>query len=56
MHASIKLEGGVLYVRDEGSNNGTFVNDAQVAAGAWTPVGQGALLRFGPSELSVRLD
>jgi hypothetical protein len=56
VHASLKIEGGVLYVRDEGSNNGTFVNAAQVAGGTWSPVPQGALLRFGPAELSVRLD
>jgi hypothetical protein len=56
VHASMKLEGGVLYVRDEGSNNGTFVNDAKVATGTWTPVPQGALVRFGPSDLSVHLD
>jgi hypothetical protein len=56
LHASLKLEGGVLYVRDDGSNNGTFINGAQAPQGLWSPVPQGALLRFGPVEFSVRLD
>jgi hypothetical protein len=56
VHASLKLENGVLYVRDEGSNNGTFVNEAPVGRGVWSPVPQNALVRFGPSELSVRLE
>lgn len=56
VHATLKLENGNLMVRDEGSNNGTFVNSSQVGRGTWSPVPQGALLRFGPVELSVRLD
>lgn len=55
-HASVKLEGGQLLVRDEGSNNGTFVNGQRLPAGVWTPVGSGALVRFGPVEFSVRLE
>lgn len=55
-HASLKLEGGQLYVRDEGSNNGTYVNGSRIPAGTWSPVGQGASLKFGPIEFSVRLE
>ncbi|WP_438000885.1 FHA domain-containing protein [Sorangium sp. So ce185] len=55
-HASVKLEAGQLFVRDEGSNNGTYVNGQRVAAGVWTPVPPGASLRFGPVEFSVRLE
>ncbi len=56
VHASLKLESGTLYVRDENSNNGTLLNGMRLDAGAWTPVPNGSLLRFGPVEFSVRLD
>jgi hypothetical protein len=56
LHSSLKLEGGQLLVRDENSNNGTFVNSARLAPGAWTSVPNGSLLRFGPVEMSVRLE
>jgi hypothetical protein len=56
VHASLKIEGGRFWVRDEHSNNGTFVNNTQVAGNTWTPVASGARLRFGPVEFSVRLD
>lgn len=55
-HASLKLEAGQLFVRDEGSNNGTYVNGQRIAAAVWTPVPPGASLRFGPVEFSVRLE
>ncbi|WP_437490047.1 FHA domain-containing protein [Sorangium sp. So ce1014] len=55
-HASVKLEAGQLFVRDEGSNNGTYVHGQRVAAGVWTPVPPGASLRFGPVEFNVRLE
>ncbi|MGK4006008.1 FHA domain-containing protein [Sorangium sp. So ce1036] len=55
-HASVKLEAGQLFVRDEGSNNGTYVNGQRIAAAVWTPVPPGAALRFGPVEFSVRLE
>ncbi len=56
LHASLRFENGQLVVRDENSNNGTLVNGARVAPGVWTPVPNGSLLRFGPIELSVRLE
>ncbi|MDB5212918.1 MAG: polymerase subunit gamma and tau [Myxococcaceae bacterium] len=55
VHATLKFENGHLLVRDEGSNNGTYVNGSRIAAGAFTPVPSGAQLRFGPVEFSVRL-
>jgi hypothetical protein len=56
LHATLKLENGTLVVRDERSNNGTLVNGNPAPAGMWTPVPNGSLVRFGPVELSVRLD
>ena len=56
VHASLKLEGGQLLVRDENSNNGTHVNNARIPAGTWSPVPNGSLLRFGPAEFTVRLE
>ncbi|WP_437986007.1 FHA domain-containing protein [Sorangium sp. So ce117] len=55
-HASVKLEAGQLFVRDENSNNGTYVNGQRIAAAVWTLVPPGASLRFGPVEFSVRLE
>lgn len=55
-HAAVKFEGGQLLVRDEGSNNGSFLNGQRLPAGVWTPVPPGAQLRFGPVEFSVRLE
>jgi hypothetical protein len=55
-HAALKLEGGQLLVRDEGSNNGTFINGQRIAAQTWTPIPNGAQLRFGPVEFAIRLE
>ena len=55
-HATLKVEGGQLLVRDENSNNGTFVNGQRIPAMVWTSVPAGAALRFGPAEFSVRLE
>ncbi|EYF04313.1 FHA domain-containing protein [Chondromyces apiculatus] len=56
IHAVVKVEGGQLLVRDENSNNGTFLNGQRLPAGVWTPVSAGAVLRFGPVEFSTRLE
>jgi pSer/pThr/pTyr-binding forkhead associated (FHA) protein len=56
MHATLKLEGGQLLLRDEHSNNGSFINGNRLSPGAWTPVQNGSLVRFGPVEFSVRLE
>jgi hypothetical protein len=56
VHATLMFEGGKLRVRDEASNNGTYVNGARLPASVWTPVPHGAALRFGPVEFTVKLD
>jgi len=56
VHATLSLKDGQLLVRDENSNNGTSVNGQKIPGGAWFPVPNGSLLRFGPVELSVRLE
>lgn len=56
VHASVKLEHGQLLLRDENSNNGTELNGSRLAAGVWTPVQSGSLIRFGPVEFSARLE
>jgi FHA domain len=55
-HATLKIDNGQLFVRDDNSNNGTMINGQRIPPGAWTPVGQGAQLRFGPVEFSVNLE
>lgn len=56
VHATLKLEGGKFWVRDERSNNGTYVDDSRLEPGAWTALRSGAHLRFGPVAFSIRLD
>jgi pSer/pThr/pTyr-binding forkhead associated (FHA) protein len=56
VHATLKLEGGQLLVRDETSNNGTWIAGARLPPGAWTQVPPGAPLRFGPVEFDVQLE
>jgi pSer/pThr/pTyr-binding forkhead associated (FHA) protein len=56
VHATLKLEAGRLLVRDETSNNGTWISGARIAPGAWTPLPAGAPLRFGPVEFTVQLE
>ncbi|MFT3769907.1 MAG: FHA domain-containing protein [Minicystis sp.] len=55
-HATLKFEAGQLLVRDESSNNGTYLNGQRIAPAMWTPVSPGASLRFGPVEFAVRLE
>ncbi|MFO0671132.1 MAG: FHA domain-containing protein [Polyangiaceae bacterium] len=55
VHATLKLEGQQLWVRDETSNNGTYVGGARIAPGVWTPVPSPGPLRFGPIEFAVRV-
>ncbi len=55
-HSVVKFESGQLLVRDENSNNGTYINGQRIPGGVWTPVPAGAQLRFGPVEFSVRLE
>ncbi|HEU4534759.1 MAG TPA: FHA domain-containing protein [Polyangiaceae bacterium] len=56
VHATVKVDAGQILVRDERSNNGTMLNGAPVSPGLWTSVPPGSLVRFGPSEFSVRLE
>lgn len=56
LHASLKLEGGQLFVRDENSNNGSLVNNVRLQPGVWSPVPNDSMLKFGPIELRVRLE
>lgn len=56
VHATLRFENGQLMVRDEGSNNGTYVNGARITAGTFIAVSSGGQLRFGPVEFSVRVE
>ena len=56
VHATLRFENGKLMVRDEGSNNGTYVNGARIAPVAFTPIPSGGRLRFGPVEFTVRVE
>lgn len=56
VHASLKIESGQLWVRDERSNNGTFVDNVRLAPNTWTQLASGAELRFGPVAFNVHLD
>jgi len=50
-----QMEGGQLYVRDDQSNNGTFVM-ATVGSQRVTVAPTGGVLRFGPVEFNVRIE
>jgi hypothetical protein len=56
VHATLKMEGGQLYVRDDQSNNGTFVDGHRLAPNVWTVAPTGGVLRFGPVEFNVRIE
>jgi pSer/pThr/pTyr-binding forkhead associated (FHA) protein len=56
VHATLRMEAGQLMVRDETSNNGTWVSGARLAPGVWTIVLPGMPLRFGPMEFTVQAD
>jgi hypothetical protein len=51
----MKIEGGTLFVRDESSNNGVWINGERMPAGAWSKVPANAALRFGPVQFNVTL-
>jgi hypothetical protein len=55
-HATLRLDGGQLNVRDDGSNNGTYINGAKIASHSWQLLGEGTMLRFGPVEFTVRFE
>ena len=56
VHATLKFDNGQLFVRDEGSNNGTYVHGARIPASTWTAVPPGGSVRFGPIEFTARVE
>lgn len=56
VHATLRFDAGQLLVRDETSNNGTWIAGNRISPGVWTPVPAGAPLRFGPIEFAVQLE
>jgi pSer/pThr/pTyr-binding forkhead associated (FHA) protein len=56
LHATLKVEGGTLWVKDEGSNNGTWVQDARIQPLVWVEVGASGTVRFGPVEFRVSVE
>ncbi len=56
VHATLKFDNGQLLVRDEGSNNGTYIGGARIAPNIFTPVPPNTPLKFGPVEFSVRFE
>ena len=55
-HATLKLDNGQLYVRDEGSNNGTYIGGMKIQAHTWQSIPNGGAVKFGPIEFTVRLE
>src|SRR6516225_8604807 len=53
-HCAILARGGKVFVRDFGSTNGTFVNDAQVTGEQ--EIKDGDQLKIGPLEFKVKID
>ena len=56
VHSTLKFEAARLWVRDEHSNNGTYVAGERIAPGQWVAVPPGRPLRFGPVEFNVRFE
>jgi pSer/pThr/pTyr-binding forkhead associated (FHA) protein len=55
VHATLKVEERALWVRDEGSNNGTWLAGRRLEPRRWFRVVEGSV-RFGPVEFSVRVE
>lgn len=55
LHASLRIEGDRLLVRDEGSSSGTRIDDRLIESGRWEEVADGAELSLGPERLRVTL-
>jgi hypothetical protein len=55
-HATMKLQDAQVWVRDENSNNGTFVAGSRLGPGQWVPIPHGGSVRFGPDEFLIRLE
>lgn len=54
LHASLKLQGTNLLVRDELSSNGTFVDGEPIPPNVWVRV-RGGRVAFGPIDFSVQI-
>lgn len=52
-HAEIGWNGICYYIRDLGSDRGTYVNDQRIVPGAEVPIGQGTVLRFAESTFTA---
>jgi FHA domain len=52
-HASLYAKDGLLYVRDEGSTNGTFLNGRTVRPNYSEIAGNGDELKFGPVTMKI---
>lgn len=46
-HAQISCMNGQYYIKDLGSSNGTFVNEARLEANKETPISHGSSIKFG---------
>jgi VWFA-related protein len=56
-HALITYDGTNFYVEDQGSGNGTFVDDQRLSAGQKVLLRDGSLIRIGPAtELRFEMD
>jgi pSer/pThr/pTyr-binding forkhead associated (FHA) protein len=55
-HCEFFGQEGVVYLRDLGSTNGTFVEDEQVPASEKTPITSGAVVRVGGLAFRVEYD
>jgi predicted component of type VI protein secretion system len=55
-HCEFFGQDGVVFLRDLGSTNGTFLNDEQVPASEKTPIDSGAVVRVGGLAFRVEYD
>ncbi len=54
-HAKVTVQGGLIFVEDLGSSNGTKVDNDRVLAGTVAPVRHGAKLRFGTWRAALQI-
>ncbi|MCH2109953.1 MAG: FHA domain-containing protein, partial [Polyangiaceae bacterium] len=55
LHASLRLQNGLLHVRDEGSSAGTRLESVRLEPGEWQELKEGDELELGPIHLKVSL-
>ena len=53
-HCAILVRGESVYVKDDGSTNGTFVNGEQLAANTEREIASGDRLKLGPLDFAVQ--